>query len=188
MHEIDFIVERVTRENYHMFDDIVRWRMTGVELTAGEKEANRGRRFDEAYKELEHSGFYSYAAVCDGRFVGWISMMYTPKIGPRWKKGMIYVDELWTAPEFRRKGVATQLMQKAFECQKEMGAVEARLYVGANNVAAQELYKRCGMRPTGTALFMRSDRSQFERAADETHGIGMEETSAELHWLDGMND
>ena len=156
MQNMAFSIERVTRANYHLFDDMVNWRMNGIELTAKEKETSRAGQFDEAYKELEHPGFYSYAALCDGRFVGWISMMYTPKIGPRWKKGMIYIDELWTAPGFRGKGIATLLIKKAFECQKETGAVQVRLYAGDDNVAAQELYKRCGMRPMWNAVFMTS--------------------------------
>ncbi len=140
-----------------MFDDMVNWRMDGIELTQEEKEANKKTDFSAVYKELEHPGFYSYGALYDGRFVGWITMMYTPKIGRgRWKKGAVYVDELWTAPEFRGKGVATQLMKKAFDCQKETGAVEVRLYVGVDNIIAQELYKKCGMQMMWKAVLMKS--------------------------------
>ncbi len=153
-------IEQVTRQNYHLFDDMVKWRMTGVEPTAAERDANRRNDFSSVYDDLEHPGFYCYAALSEGCFVGWISLMYTPKAGRRrWKKGMIYVDELWTAPEFRRRGIATQLLQKAFDCQRELGAVEVRVYVGADNVGAQELYRKCGMQASGTALYMRSEAS-----------------------------
>jgi ribosomal protein S18 acetylase RimI-like enzyme len=157
MHKINFTIKQITKKNYHMFADMVDWRMNGVELTKEEKEANKKKTFTEEYKELEHPGFYSYAALYDGRFIGWISLMYTPKIGgARWKKGVIYVDELWTAPEFRGRGVATKLFQKAYDCQKETGAVEVRLYVGTDNVMAQELYKKCGMKAMWNALYMTS--------------------------------
>jgi ribosomal protein S18 acetylase RimI-like enzyme len=158
MTNIKFTIERITRENYYMFDDMVSWRMNGVELTKDEKEANKSNEIIEVYKELEHPGFYAYGALCDERFVGWITMMYTPKIGRRrWKKGVIYVDELWTAPEFRGKGIAKQLMKKAFDCQKEMGAVEVRVYVGVDNIIAQELYKECGMQIISNAVYMKSE-------------------------------
>lgn len=151
-------IERVTRHNYHLFDDMVKWRMTGAEPTPAEREASKHSDFSGAYDDLEHPGFYCPGALRDGRFVAWISLMYTPKIGRRcWKKGVIYVDELRTAPEFRRNGIATQLMQKAFDCQRELGAVEVRAYVGADNAGAQDLYKKCGMQASGTAVYMRSE-------------------------------
>lgn len=160
MQNTKFTIERITRENYRMFDDMVGWRMTGVELTQEQKKANASNTFTDVFGDLEHPGFYSYGALCDGRFVGWISIMYTPKIGRRrWKKGVIYVDELWVAPEYRRKGIAKQLVKKAFVCQKEEGAVEVRLYVGEDNLAAQGLYKKCGLQMMGKALYMRSEEA-----------------------------
>ncbi len=149
-------IVRVTRTNYHLFEDMVYWRMKGVELTESEKAAHRKIDSAEKLKELEHPGFYSYGGLSDGRFVGWISMMYTPKIGPRWKQGMLYVDEIWVAPQYRHKGIAKRLMQKAFECQKETGAVEVRLYVGTGNTAALRLYKSCGLHEEGPAIYMKS--------------------------------
>ena len=128
-----------------------------MESPKEEKNANKKNDFTESFKELEHPDFYVYGALCDGRFVGWITMIYTPKIGrARWKKGVIYVEELWTAPEFRRKGVAKALIKKAFDCQKETGAIEVRLYMGDDNMIAQELYKKCGMQVMSKGIFMKS--------------------------------
>jgi len=149
-------VVRVSRGNYHLFEDMVYWRMKGTDLTQAERDTNRANDFTEKFTELEHAGFYSYAALSDGRFVGWISLMYTPKIGPRWNKGMIYVDELWVAPEYRNRGIAKQLMEKAFECQRNTGAVEVRLYVGTTSTVARSLYASCGLQEAGSAIFMRS--------------------------------
>jgi len=156
MRDIVFTIEQVTKENYHLFDDMVYWRMNGKERPQEEKEANKGKVFEEAFCELNCQGFYVYAALYNGRFVGWIACIYTPKIG-NWKKGVIYIDELWTSPEFRREGIGKALVQKAFECQKETGAVKIRLYTGDDNVAAQELYKRCGFKIMGKAVFMETD-------------------------------
>ena len=83
-------------------------------------------------------------------------MRYTPKIGrQRWEKGVIYIDEIWVAPEFRRKGIAKKLMKKAFDCQKKTDAVEVRVYVGEDNHAAQELYEQCGLQIVGKAIYMK---------------------------------
>ncbi|HHY24515.1 MAG TPA: GNAT family N-acetyltransferase [Clostridiaceae bacterium] len=67
------------------------------------------------------------------------------------------IDELWTAPEFRRKGIAKALMQKAFELQKEMGAVKLRLYTQDDNTTSQSLYRRFGFKTNGKAVFMEAD-------------------------------
>lgn len=152
------IIERITRDNYHMYDDMVSWRMKGFELTQEEKKTSKRNEYTAAYKELEHPGFYAYSALCDGRFVGWISIMYTPKIGrQRWENGVIYIDELWVAPEYRKKGIAKQLTEKAFGCQKDTNAVEVRVYVGDDNIAALELYNKSGLHIESKAIYMKSN-------------------------------
>lgn len=155
MQDMRFLIKRVTKDNYHMFDDMVYWRMNGVERTEEEKKKNKNRDFNAKFSELEHQDFYVFAALCDNRFVGWIAFIYNPKIG-RLEKGVIYIDELWTSPSFRRRGIAQELMGKAFEYQKETGAIEIRLYTGDDNIAAQELYKKCGLKITGKAVYMQS--------------------------------
>lgn len=151
---IDITIKRISKRNYHKFDDMVYWRINGVERLASPKEQNQNTIFQEAFNALNHQGFYVYAAEHWGRFIGWVTLIYKPKIG-RWKKGVIYVDELWTAPEFRRKGVAYKLMQKAFEIQRITGAVKVRLYT--DNIAAQRLYEKCGLIVNGNAVFMESE-------------------------------
>ncbi|MTI66340.1 MAG: GNAT family N-acetyltransferase [Firmicutes bacterium] len=148
---INITIERINKKNYHKFNDMVYWRINGVEKSAKEKEENKKTIFKEVYKELEHEGFYVYAAKYNEKFIGWISLMYIPKIG-KWHKGVIYVDELWTAPNFRRKGVGYKLMNKAKELEEELGAVTTRLYT--DNIIAQKLYEKCGLEITNDAVFM----------------------------------
>ncbi|TYQ12800.1 UNVERIFIED_CONTAM: Acetyltransferases [Acetivibrio alkalicellulosi] len=151
----DYIIQRVTKDNYHMFDDMVYWRINGIERTDKEKLKSKQGDYSSKIAELMHPSFYVYAAQVGQRFIGWITILYTPKLGP-WEKGVIYIDELWTSPDFRRKGIAHALMKKAFECMKEKGAVEIRLYTNDDNIAAQELYKKCGLKITGKAVYMQS--------------------------------
>ncbi|MTI71709.1 MAG: GNAT family N-acetyltransferase [Firmicutes bacterium] len=148
---INITIDRINKKNYHKFNDMVYWRINGVEKSYEEKEKNKKTIFKEVYKELEHEGFYVYAAKYNEKFIGWISLMYIPKIG-KWHKGVIYVDELWTVPKFRRKGVAYKLMNKAKELEKELGAVTTRLYT--DNIIAQKLYEKCGLEVTNNAVFM----------------------------------
>jgi len=148
---INFTIEPINKGNYHKFNDMVYWRINGNERTDEEKERSKNTIYKEAYKELEHEVFYVYAAEYEGRFIGWIALAYIPKIG-KWQKGTIFVDELWTAPEFRRKGIAYELMKKACELQTKTGAMALRLYT--NNIAAQRLYEKCGLVVEGEAVFM----------------------------------
>lgn len=156
MQNIDLQVTRITQENYHMFDDMIYWRVNRKERSKKEKETNKQKNFEAAYRELAFNGFYVYAAMLENRFVGWITCLYMPKIG-RWNSGVIYIDELWTVPFLRRKGIANALMQKALDCQKETGAERIRLYTNLDNIPAQELYKKWGLRIKETAVFMEKD-------------------------------
>ncbi|MDR7856732.1 GNAT family N-acetyltransferase [Tissierella sp.] len=156
MESLDIVIEQVTKGNYHMFDDMVYWRSNGFERTEEEKEKNKNLNFQDAFLELEHQGFYVFAALCEGRFVGWIMLVYIPKIG-KWSKGVVFVEELWTDPEFRRKGIAMKLMEKAYEVQRETEAIKVRLYT--DNIHAQKLYEKCGLEVTSRAVFMESKDS-----------------------------
>lgn len=95
-----------------MFDDMIFWRTNGFKRTDEQKDINKDIIFKNAFSELDSQGFYVFAALHEERFVGWIMLVYIPKVG-KWSKGIIFVEELWTAPEFRRRGVAMKLMQKA---------------------------------------------------------------------------
>tara|TARA_Y100001933_G_C18969485_1_gene551859 strand:+ start:304 stop:531 length:228 start_codon:yes stop_codon:yes gene_type:complete len=46
-----------------------------------------------------------FATEYEDRFIGWIHILVTPKIG-KWKKRHLFVDEMWVMPDYRRKGVA----------------------------------------------------------------------------------
>ena len=67
----------------------------------------------------------------------------------------MYIDELWTAPAFRRHGIAYALMTEAERAAREMNAAGLRLYVGDTNPGALALYWKCGYRDRGNdAHFM----------------------------------
>jgi len=55
-------------------------------------------------------------------------------------------------------------MQKTFELRKEMGAVSLRLYTQDDNTAAQSLYKKCGFKIKGNAVFMETDQDVSEKS------------------------
>jgi len=147
---MDFSIERVDENNYFLFDDMVFWRENGFERELTERMPS-----EQIKKELANPNLHVYVAMVKKRYVGWITLIYLPKIGSRWNgHGHVYVDELWVAPDFRGRGFAKALMQKADELKKELDATGIRLYVNVNNPTAQKLYEHCGYIEDGKACFM----------------------------------
>ena len=146
---MEFEIKRVTSENYSMFMDMVSWRRSGKYVRSFSTQTDSA-----VDKELQNPDLYVFAAQSDDRFVGWISLVYIPKIGKWGGKGHIYVDELWVQDDYRRNGIARALMQKADILKEERKAHGIRLYVNINNSRAESLYALCGYREEGTARFM----------------------------------
>lgn len=147
---MEFIIEKIEATNYFLFEDMVFWRENEFE-----REPTQTPISEQMQRELENPNLYVYAVMVEKRYVGWISLVYIPKIGSRWNgHGHVYVDELWIAPDFRGKGFAKALMKKADELKTQMKAVGIRLYVNVKNPIAQNLYKHCGYLEDGQAYFM----------------------------------
>jgi ribosomal protein S18 acetylase RimI-like enzyme len=144
-----FVIDKITKDNYPLFDDMVFWRENGVE-----REPKNTSVSTKIVKELSNPDLFIYAAKVDKRYVGWISLIYMPKVGKWQGSGHIYIDELWVAPEFRRQGLGKELMNKADELQQELSATGIRLYVNTENPGAEALYKLCGFQNSGKAYFM----------------------------------
>jgi ribosomal protein S18 acetylase RimI-like enzyme len=146
---MDFRIDKITAGNYSLFDDMVFRRMNGFD-----REPSGTPVSDPIKQELENPNLHVWAAMVEGRYVGWISLVYIPKIGKWNGRGHVYVDELWVEPGFRSNGIAKALMHKADELKEELDATGIRLYVNVNNPAAQRLYENCGYREDGQAYFM----------------------------------
>ncbi|MBR5284889.1 MAG: GNAT family N-acetyltransferase [Clostridia bacterium] len=142
-------IERITEDNYTLFEDMIYWRQNGME-----REPSREPVPEQIRKELRDPNLYVYAAMEEGRYIGWISLVYIPKIGKWGGHGHVYVDELWVAEQYRRQGCGKALMSKADELRDKLKAAGIRLYVNVNNPGAKMLYEGCGYREDGRADFM----------------------------------
>ena len=67
-------------------------------------------------------------------------------------EGMGEVDSLFVAPEYRRRGIASQLMQGALDWLNAEGASSQRVVVFQANAAALEFYKCFGFHPRNVEL------------------------------------
>ena len=147
---MDFALERITAANYSKFDDMVFWRTNGCECPPSDQPAPPA-----VVKELENPNLYVYAAEAEGRFVGWVSLVYIPKVGSWGGRGHVYVDELWVAPAYRNRGIAGALLAKGDALCEQLGAQGQRLYVNVNNPAALALYEKLGFSVDGQAHWMK---------------------------------
>lgn len=146
---MDFYIDKITAENYTKFDDMIYWRINEIQREPSTKTPS-----DSIANELNNPNLYIYALGVDSIYVGWISLIYMPKVGRFDGHGHIYVDELWVEPTYRNNGFAKQLIEKADELKQSLSATGVRLYVNQNNPNAQSLYIKCGFNDNGKAIFM----------------------------------
>jgi len=87
-------------------------------------------------------------AEIDGEIVGYI-LFYNPineRFGFKTKHCFGGIIELYVMPEFRRRGVATQLIQRCVGYLKSKGALDVRVDVLMRNKKAMNLYRRLGFK------------------------------------------
>lgn len=142
-------IDQITAQNYAKFDDMVYWRLHGVQRAPSAAQPGPA-----VVRELQNPNLHLYALGVGGIYVGWISLVYIPKVGRFGGHGHIYVDELWVQPAHRGKGYAKRLMQKADALCQALSAAGVRLYVNVQNPSAHRLYEACGFSESGTAVFM----------------------------------
>ena len=154
----EYKIIKVDNQNYSMFDDMVFWRINRRERTYAEKLEAANNNFKDIYLALDNPNLYVYAALDKDKFVGWISIIYMPKVGRLNGLGHVYVDELWVEPTYRKQGIANKLMKKADELLNTTASAGIRLYVNSENPKAKMLYEKCGFSENGIAYFMEKDK------------------------------
>jgi ribosomal protein S18 acetylase RimI-like enzyme len=83
-----------------------------------------------------------FVAVADGAGVGFVQLYPTfTSIGAR--RAWI-LNDLYVAPEARRRGVGRALMAAARQMAEETGAAWVELATATDNATAQALYRGCG--------------------------------------------
>lgn len=163
----DLQIARVGSDEYAAYCSLLEWRRTG------DPAADIGRYQDEQFQQflqerrlLESDSFFIYAARQDGRFVGYVNAALMPKPDPR--RGSLYIDELWTAPPYRGRGIAGQLLQRTIRLAEQLRLWRVRLYVNADNDSARACYRKVGFREQEDCLFCELDVAAI--AAEEQPG------------------
>lgn len=83
------------------------------------------------------------SAEDDGEFVAFA--VATLEVAPVFERGVVCsVADVYVAPAYRRRGIASELLTALETWGRERGAEEAHLHVGAANDAAIECYRERG--------------------------------------------
>src|SRR5687768_17945397 len=88
---------------------------------------------------LNSDSFWLLLATIDHQPAGLAAVARLPKTDAR--VGFLFVDELSVLPEFRRRGVATALLEHTFALANELGLAGVRLLTRPDNEAARRLYQ-----------------------------------------------
>ena len=151
---MEYSIVKVNKDNYIMYDNMIFNNRNVREKN--EDELTKDRNFTADYTALENENFYIFAIQTKNIFIGYITIAYIPKVGIDYHgyNGHLYIDELWINPNYRRKGLAKVLMDKADTLCREKKISGLRVGVYATNEEAISLYNQCGYEHIGTNLIL----------------------------------
>lgn len=101
--------------------------------------------FDEARWRAEFTRGHWDIGFCGGKQVGMLGVTREPTTPPE----ECYLEYVWVAPQFRRYGIALDMLQTALDDLAQSGVRTTRLWVLDGNESARNLYKRLGFVSTG---------------------------------------
>ena len=84
-----------------------------------------------------------FVAIQEGKFVGFTQLF--PTFSSVAMKKAFILNDLFVDPQFRRMGIAEQLMAAAFQYAEKQNARFITLETGSLNIQAQALYEKIGM-------------------------------------------
>ncbi|MBE9197965.1 MULTISPECIES: GNAT family N-acetyltransferase [unclassified Nodularia (in: cyanobacteria)] len=82
----------------------------------------------------------------EDKLVAFLVATVEPEISIYSLQEFAFIHDLWVEPEYRRKGIAPQIIKLTVERFQQMGVKQIRLDTVAANDSARELFKSCGFR------------------------------------------
>lgn len=115
-------------------------------IDSNQKTPEFEKALQDYYKEnLSNGSFFSAVAECDGQLVSTNGLVLYRK-PPTFKgtTGIVgYVTSVYTIPEFRKRGIAGELMKLLVAYAKEAGA--GKIHLGTTD-DGRKLYENCGFK------------------------------------------
>jgi GNAT superfamily N-acetyltransferase len=125
---------------------------------------NKPRSIYEAYLKEQSQGFRSiFIAKSDGKFCGYATIKWESDYPPFKLNHVPEISDLNVLPDFRKKGIATLLIQNCEKTVKDRGHTVVGLGVGmtADYGNAQRLYVRLGYLPDGNGLHYKNKAASY---------------------------
>lgn len=123
--ELEITIEKMTLQD---LDEIMEIEKVSY-LTPWSRRAFQSELTENAYAHY-------YVARHNGKIVGYVGMWVILEEA--------HITNIAVHPDFRRRGVARQLLEKMFEEARNMGATRMTLEVRVSNIPAQTLYRKLG--------------------------------------------
>lgn len=156
-------IVRIGPADYGAFSALLEWRRTGQEEAETIRyQAEPLQQFMQRYSVLDSDMFYIYAAKVNDKLAGYINAIVIPKPDPR--LGIMYIDELWTAPRYRGMGIAGALLETVIALAERLKLWRVRLYVDTDNDSARTCYRKAGFVEKGGCLFCEVDVAEIQLA------------------------
>lgn len=145
-------IVRVDSGNYLKLAALLEQRRTGqTSSDLSRYTSSETRAFMDHHQLLSNDWFYIFAAQIEDEFVGYVNACLIPK--PDDRKGVLFVDDIWTHPTYRNQGMGTQLMNTLIQLAKELDLWRVRLYVDTENKGGRHLYQKVGFIETTGNVF-----------------------------------
>jgi GNAT superfamily N-acetyltransferase len=73
-------------------------------------------------------------------------------------KEFAFIHDLWVEPEYRKQGIAKQIVEQTIERLRQIGVEQIRLDTATANEAARKLFTSCGFRLSTIEMLMTGSR------------------------------
>ncbi len=97
----------------------------------------------KTYDFTRSDSYWLLVARLGGELVGHAAAVRIPKLDAR--RGALYLDELYVLTEFRRRGIAKELVRAVIDLASESDYHLVRLVTAPENRAARALYRSLGI-------------------------------------------
>lgn len=110
--------------------------------------------YNNNLKAQENNECSAFIAICNGQVAGYVFLYYQCRWGGLKNQGLPSIVDLIVFESFRRKGIATKLMDKAEE---EASTINKKIYLdvcmNSDYGPAQRLYIKRGYVPDGAGVY-----------------------------------
>ncbi|BCL34984.1 GNAT family N-acetyltransferase [Nostoc sp. MS1] len=93
-----------------------------------------------------------------GQLVAFIVATVEQEIPIYRTKEFAFIHDLWVEPEYRKQGIAKQIVQQTIQRLRQIGVEQIRLDTAAANEAARKLFTSCGFRLSTMEMLMTGSR------------------------------